>query len=98
MGKLLNVKIDISDGEIMLHFPVSLFPEVAGIVPFVRKRGSGKLSPEATARRDALNAKRHTGKINQIKPNLIQTVHGGNITLDTFGDTIRGEKDGGPRC
>ena len=98
LGKLLNVKIDISDREIMLHFPVSLFREVAGIVPFVRKRGSGKLSPEATAMRDALNAKRHTGKIDQIKPNLIQTVLGGNITLDTFGETIRGEKDGGPRC
>ena len=98
MGKLLNVKIDISDGEIMLHFPVSLFREVSEIVPFVRKRGSGKLSPEAAARRDALNAKRHTSKIDQIKPNLIQTVHRGNITLDTFGDSIRGEKDGGPRC
>ncbi len=98
LRKLLKVRIDITDKEIMLNFPISLFPDVAKIVPFVRKRGSGKLSPEATARRDALNVKRHTGKIDQIKPNLIQTVLGGNITLDTFGDTIRGEKDGGPRC
>lgn len=37
MGKLLKVKIDISNKEIMVNFPISLFPEVSKIVPFVRK-------------------------------------------------------------
>ena len=65
LGKLLGEDIDIADEEIILIFQVSRFPEVAKIVPFMRKRGSGKLSPELIARRDALNARRHTDKIGQ---------------------------------
>ncbi len=52
--------------EIILRFSISKFRDVARIVPFVKKRGSGKLSPEAIARRDVLNAKRHTDKTRQI--------------------------------
>ena len=65
LGKLLNEDIDISDEEIILRFPISKFRDMAGIVPLMRKRGSGKLSPELIARRDALNARRHTDKIGQ---------------------------------
>ncbi len=65
LGKLLREDIDIADEETILIFQVSRFPEVAKIVPFMRKRGSGKLSPELIARRDALNARRHTDKIGQ---------------------------------
>jgi hypothetical protein len=65
LGKLLGIEIDISDPELMVHFPISMFTEVAKIVPFVRKRGSGTLSPEAIAKRDALNVKRHTDKMRQ---------------------------------
>ena len=65
LGKLLREDIDIADEEIILRFPVSKFRDVARIVPFMRKRGSGKLSPELIARRDALNAKRHTDKMGQ---------------------------------
>jgi hypothetical protein len=65
LGKLLTENIDLSDDEIILRFQISKFPEAAKIVPFVRKRGSGKLSPELIARRDALNARRHTDKIGQ---------------------------------
>ena len=38
LGKLLDVEIDIHDAELMIHFPISLFSEVAKIVPFVQKR------------------------------------------------------------
>ena len=63
MGKLMHENIDISDDEIIFVFPVDMFPEVAKIVPFIRKRGSGKLSLEAIVKRDILNAKRHTDKM-----------------------------------
>ncbi len=39
LGKLLNLKIDIHEAELMIHFPVSMFPKIAEIVPFVKKRG-----------------------------------------------------------
>ena len=38
LGKLLNEEIEISDTEIVLRFPISLFEKVSGIVPFVKKR------------------------------------------------------------
>lgn len=38
IGKLINTRIDTSDPEIMVHFPVSMFPKIAEIVPFVRKK------------------------------------------------------------
>ncbi len=69
LGKLLNVKIDISDGEIMLHFPVSLFPEVAGIVPFVRKRGlTGKPELAKSIGGATQFKKRERHKTKQINP------------------------------
>jgi hypothetical protein len=63
LGDLLNEEIEISEPEMILRFPLSRFPEVSRIVPFVRKRGSGRLSSEMIARRDALNARRHTDKM-----------------------------------
>jgi len=41
LGKILNQRIDTHDAELMNHFPSYNFNEVAGIVPFVRKRGNG---------------------------------------------------------
>ena len=37
LGELMNVDIDIHDTELMLHFPIAMFPRVAKIVPFIRK-------------------------------------------------------------
>jgi hypothetical protein len=37
LGELINVDIDIHDTELMLDFPIAMFPNVAEIVPFVRK-------------------------------------------------------------
>ena len=37
----MDQTIDISGAELMIHFPSYKFNEVAGIVPFVRKRGNG---------------------------------------------------------
>jgi len=93
LGGLLNVRIEISDTEIVLRFPISLFQKVSGIVPFVRKRGSGKLSSEAIAKRDALNVKRHTDKMKQN--DKITVIKGVNepITLDTYmGSKIPGRE------
>jgi hypothetical protein len=41
LGRILNQNVDVHDAELMIHFPISMFNDVAGIVPFVRKRGSG---------------------------------------------------------
>ena len=38
LGKLLNEDIDISENEILLKFPKEMFPKVAKIVPFIRKK------------------------------------------------------------
>ncbi len=83
LGKLLNEEIDIHEAELMIHFPISTFPKVAQIVPFVKKRGSKKFSPEASAKRDAMNAKRHTDKMKQN--DKISDLRGlkGIIALDT---------------
>jgi len=41
LGRIVDQTIDISGTELMIHFPSYNFNEVAGIVPFVRKRGNG---------------------------------------------------------
>ncbi|MGC8516075.1 MAG: hypothetical protein ACP5OC_08090 [Thermoplasmata archaeon] len=84
LGKLLNQKIEISDVEIVLRFPVSRFEKVSQIVPFVKKRGSGKLSPGAIAMRNIINARRHTDKVRQNEPNLNETMPGHNNNPDLF--------------
>lgn len=38
LGRLLDIETEISDPELMVHFPISMFPDVAKIVPFVMKR------------------------------------------------------------
>ena len=96
LGKALNLKIDISGKEIMVNFPISLFPDVAKIVPFVKKRGSQKLPPKAIAKRDALNAKRHTDKMKQNNKIAILKDVNRPITLDTYmGNKIPG---GNEKC
>ena len=40
LGRLLDVGIDIHDAELIVQSPVLRFPEMAKIVPFVKKRGS----------------------------------------------------------
>ena len=91
LGKLLKLKIDISDREIMVNFPISLFPDVAKIVPFVKKRGSQKLPPEAIVKRDALNVKRHTDKMKQNHEITVLKDVNRPITLDTYiGNKIPG--------
>jgi hypothetical protein len=82
LGTLLNKTIYISDEEMDFIFPVEMFPKVAAIVTFIRKRGPRKLSPEAIAQRDAMNANRHTDKVNQKEPNLHSSVHEGVIIPD----------------
>ena len=51
LGELLDVEIDIHDAELTVSFPISKFPDVAKIVPFVKKRGQHDLSDEQKSRR-----------------------------------------------
>lgn len=55
LGKLLGERIEISDPEIVLIFPVTMFGEVATIVPFVRKALRKKPLSEEERRRMAVN-------------------------------------------
>jgi len=41
LGRIVDQTIDISDAELMIHFPIARFADIARIVPFVRKRGNG---------------------------------------------------------
>ncbi|MCL4480778.1 MAG: hypothetical protein M1113_04765 [Candidatus Thermoplasmatota archaeon] len=41
ISKVLDTDIDISDEEIVLHFPVSMSPKISSVIKFVKKRGSG---------------------------------------------------------
>ena len=95
IGKLLNEDIDILDEELVLRFPVKMLPNVAKIVPFVRKRGSGKLSPELIARRDALNARRHTDKIGQTASRPPTKEGEGNSSSHTISAKLEDFSEGG---
>jgi hypothetical protein len=54
LGKILNQRIDIHDHELMVHFPVTKFKEVARVVPFVRKKTRVKPMTEDERRRATL--------------------------------------------
>ena len=86
LGKLLNEDIDISDEEIVLRFPVEMFPEVVEIVPLVKKRGQVNLSEhEKKERAKRLSvAGKNTSKIEQKGSGSVITDMKGAITLDTF--------------
>ena len=44
LSRILHVDIDIHEPEIILVFPVSMFQEIAGVIPFRKKRGSATLT------------------------------------------------------
>jgi len=54
LGRILDQRFDISDAELMIHFPISMFNEVAGTVPFVRKKTRIKPLTENERKRAAL--------------------------------------------
>ena len=85
LGKLLNEDIDIADEEIVLRFPISKFPEVAKIVPFVKKRGLAENSELAKAVGSATQFKKNTRhKIEQKGSGSVITGMKGAITLDAY--------------
>ena len=87
LSRMLGQIIDITDEETIIVFPLSAFQDVAKVIPLVHKRGRsrGSLSPEEKVRAMRNLARKSSNKIDHIKPNLIQTLQEGNITLDTFG-------------
>ena len=79
LGKLLNVKIDISDEEMDFIFPIEMFPKVAEIVPFIRKKmRKTPLSKEERERASHLREKR-TDIMKQNNPTPHSTMPEGNI-------------------
>ena len=86
LGKLLGVEIDIHDQELMINFPISMFPKVDEIVPFMRKRSrKTPLSEKERERASHLRSYRMDmmGKNNQ---NFNESAPDGNSipTLDNF--------------
>ena len=96
LGKQLKVKIDISDREIMVNFPISLFPDVAKIVPFVKKRGlSGNPDLAKTIGKDTQFTKETRHKIKQKNKATILKGVNRPITLDIYmGNKISGGCEG----
>ena len=85
LGNLLNEEIDIHESELMIHFSISMFPKVAEIVPFVRKRGlSGNsdlaklIGRETQFTKDTRHKMKQNDKITGMK-GLSRP-----ITLDTY--------------
>jgi len=54
LGKILNQNIDVHDAELVIHFSISKFSEVARVVPFVRKRTRIRPMTEDEKKRSAL--------------------------------------------
>ena len=80
LGKLLNERIDISDEELMVHFSISLFPKIAKIVPFIRKRGlSGKSELAKTIGMNTQFAKDTRHKMRKNNLNFNESAHEGNL-------------------
>ena len=90
LGKLLNDDVDVSDEEIILRFRVSMFPEVAKIVPFIRKKTRKKpLSVEERERASHLREKRkdimkQNDSISEGKEPEGNIRHTGPVRLETF--------------
>ena len=80
LGKLLNEQINISDEELMVHFSASLFPKIAKIVPFIRKRGlSGKSELAKTIGMNTQFARDTRHKMSENALNFSESVHEGNL-------------------
>lgn len=92
LAKILGLKIEISDHEIMVHFPISLFPKIAEIVPFVKKRSrKTPLTDQERKRASRLRSyRKDIMRQNDTKTGLMDMR--GPITLDAFnGNEIIGE-------
>jgi len=59
LGRILNQNIDVHDTEIMIHFPIAKFADVAQIVPFIRKKTRIKSLTENERERAALTLKHY---------------------------------------
>ncbi len=84
LGKLLGIEIDIHDKEIMVSFPISMFPKVSKIVPFVRKALRKNPLTEEEKRKMVLNLHRErssmTGEMRKNDLKFNESAPDGNIT------------------
>jgi len=71
LANALNIGIDVSEEEILLHFPISMFPKIASIIKFVKKRGNGIQSDAfKEARSKTQFRKKYGGKVKQNEVNF----------------------------
>lgn len=84
LEKLLNEEIDIHEAELMIHFPISTFPKVAQIVPFVRK--TIRKTPLTDQERERASHLRSYRKDIMKQNDKISDLRGSNgiIALDSF--------------
>ena len=80
LGRLLGIETEISDPELMVHFPISRFPDVAKIVPFVMKRA--RRTPLTELERERASHLRSYRKdiMNKSAPKFNESTPDGNIT------------------
>lgn len=97
LGVLLGVEIDIHDNELMVNFPISMFPKVSEIVPFVRKTLRKNPLTEEEKRKMVLNLHRKRGPatvgMKQNDMNFNESASDGDSipTLDNFA-TLEGSE------
>ncbi|QRF74617.1 hypothetical protein Thermo_00102 [Thermoplasmatales archaeon] len=87
LSRILGRKINISDEEIILVFPVFRFHEISGLIQLVRKRGrvEGSMTPEEKSKAMHNLGMKSSNKINQNVSKSSETSSHGPITLDAFG-------------
>ena len=82
LGEILNQEVDTSESEAIFIFPVSRFADVAGIIPFVRKRGRSNLSLDE--KQELKNRLKSPRKMKQTDSDLNENHHGHIIALETL--------------
>ena len=91
LSRILRIDIDIHEPEIILVFPVSMFKEIAKLIPFRKKRGSASLTDAQKHDRILRLKSPRNGRQNESRLNDKTSRHILHpISLDKTLDTFRG--------
>ena len=89
LSRILRIDIDIHEPEIILVFPVSMFKEIARLIPFRKKRGSAFLTD--VQKRDRIlrlksprNGRQNKSRLNDKTSRHILHPLKSKRTLDSF--------------
>ncbi|MHB1811267.1 MAG: hypothetical protein ACYCPR_02495 [Thermoplasmataceae archaeon] len=89
LGKVLGERNDVHEAELMVHFPISKFNEIAALVPFVKK-AIRKIPMSESERRErgerlaSFRSQRSRGSEQKEPKPVMKDTHRA-ITLETFG-------------